>query len=274
MGMELTFKPEQRFVFAVIIAPFAILAKHSDLPVNRRRQRLSLGKFSNGMWYIGQRVVCVNDRFPSQILDWASKLPRNGQIYTVQSIISGVCLYTRRRPTLGFFLSELPTLEDRLAFRADRFAPILEKLEEACQQRLSEVTSPVPLGVSVYAEQTRGALQVAPQLAPSRSKRRTTMRERLENAAIRTAVLRAAAQERRKAGFNLFGRGYEPRITLDHSVAAILRGLDVPRVFISGYGANYFYPRRVFVTAMRSLERKFGRSPIAVAHIVYRVRDE
>jgi hypothetical protein len=100
------------------------------------------------------------------------------------------------------------------------------------------------------------------------------MRERLENAAIRTAVLRATAHERRKGGFNLFGRGYEPRVTLGRSVAAILRGLDVPRVFISGYGANYFYPRRIFVKAMRTLERKFGRSPIAVAHIVYRVRDE
>ena len=100
------------------------------------------------------------------------------------------------------------------------------------------------------------------------------MRERLENAAIRKAVLRAAVHERLKSGFNLFGRGYEPRITLDHSVAAILRGVDVPRVYISGYGANYYYPRRVFMTAMRSLKRKFGRSPIAVAHIVYRVRDE
>src|SRR6266481_1743937 len=100
------------------------------------------------------------------------------------------------------------------------------------------------------------------------------IRERLENAAIRTAVVKAAAQERRKAAFNLFGRGYEPRVTLDRSVAAILRGLDVPRVFIGGYGANFFYPRRVFLTAMRGLKRKFGRSPIAVAHIVYRVRED
>jgi len=80
------------------------------------------------------------------------------------------------------------------------------------------------------------------------------MKARLENAAIRKAVLKAAAQERRKAAFNLFGRGYEPRVTLDRSVAAILR--------------------RVFATAMRSLKRKFGRSPIAVAYKVYRVRDE
>ena len=235
---------------------------------------MSLGKFSNGMWYIGQRVVCVNDRFPSQILDWASNLPRNGQIYTVQSIISGVCLYTRQRPTLGFFLHELPTLH--LAFRADRFAPLLEKLDEACQRRVSALTSPIPprLPVSVYAVQTRGALQVAPQLAPARSKKRVSMRARLENAAIRKAVLRAVAHEQRKAPFMLFGRGHEPRVTLCRSVAGILRGLDVPRVFISGYGANYYYPRRVFVTAMRSLKRKFDRSPLALAHKVYRVCDE
>ena len=230
---------------------------------------MSLGKFSNGMWYIGQRVVCVNDRFPSQILDWASKLPRNGQIYTVQSIISGVCLYTRRRPTLGFFLHELPTLQNRLAFRSDRFAPLLEKLDEACQRRVSALTSPVPLGVSVSAGPMRSG-QVAPQLAPARSKKRVSMKARLENAAIRKAVLKAAAQERRKAAFDLFGRGYEPRITLDRSVAAILRGLDVPRIFISGYGANYFYPRRVFVTATKILKKTLHRSPIVVAHIVYR----
>jgi len=156
-----------------------------------------------------QRVVCINGRFPQQILEWASNLPREGQTYSIRSIEIGRCLYTRR-VTVGLFLLELPTLQDRLAFRADRFAPLLETLDEACQRRVSALTSPVPLGVSVYAVQTRRGLRVAPQLAPSRSKGRATMRERLENAAIRKAVLRAAAYERRKAGFNLFGRGYAP----------------------------------------------------------------
>src|SRR5438445_13348315 len=135
MGLRLT--PARRFAFAGTIGLFANLAKCSGWRVSHRRQKLNLGKFSNGMWYIGQRVVCVNDRFRSQILDWASNLPRNGQIYTIKSIISGACLHTRRRPTLGFFLHELPTLEDRLAFRADRFAPLLERLDEACQSRVS-----------------------------------------------------------------------------------------------------------------------------------------
>src|SRR5437773_1469845 len=177
------------------------------------------------LWSIGQRVVCINGRFPQQILEWASNLPREDQTYTIRSIEIGRCLYTRR-VTVGLFLHELPTLEDRLAFRADRFAPLLEKLDEACQIRLSEVTSPVPprLPVSISACANAGSFGRTTACA-SRSKRRATMRERLENAAIRKAVLRAASHERRKASFHLFGRDHEPRINVDRSVAAILRGL-------------------------------------------------
>jgi hypothetical protein len=60
---------------------------------------------------------CINDSFPVQILEWASNLPRNGQIYTIQSITWGICLYTRRRPTLGIFLHELPNPPHGLGFR-------------------------------------------------------------------------------------------------------------------------------------------------------------
>ena len=208
-----------------------------------------------------------------QILEWASKLPRYGETYTIRSIEIGLCLYSRRL-TVGFHLHELSTIEDRLAFRADRFASLVEKFDQACQAKALELTLPAPVSPPMLVPATNGAQNVQVCLPVSRLRRRLGQRERLQNAAIRKAVLKAAAQERRKAAFNLFGRGYEPRVTLDRSVAAILRGLDVPRVFIGGYGANYFYPRRVFLTAMRSLKRKFGRSPIAVAHIVYRVRDD
>lgn len=233
------------------------------------------------MWFIGQKVVCVNDRFPIQILEWASNLPRKGRIYTICWIGRGPSIYfafcAGRAPGergLGFELEELPN--GKFAFFAERFAPLVDKLDQACQRRMSALTSPLQpeSPVLVSAVQTRPALQIARQVAPARFKRRGSKGASLENAAIRKAVLRAAAQERRKATFRLFGHGHEPRVSLDPSVAAILRGLDVPRVFISGYGANYYYPRRVFAKAMTSLKRKFGRSPIAVAHIVYRVRDE
>ena len=35
---------------------------------------------------IGSKVVCVDDRFPIQILEWASNIPRRGGIYTVRQI--------------------------------------------------------------------------------------------------------------------------------------------------------------------------------------------
>jgi hypothetical protein len=92
----------------------------------------------------------------------------------------------------------------------------------------------------------------------------------LDNAAIRKAVLKAVTQERSKAAFTLFGRGHEPRISLSVSVAAVLRDLNIPRVHIRSYGANYHYPRRVFVTAVKILRKKLGRSPIVAAHKVYR----
>ena len=41
---------------------------------------------NNTSFFPGQRVVCINDRFPIQILEWASNLPRKGQIYTIQSV--------------------------------------------------------------------------------------------------------------------------------------------------------------------------------------------
>jgi hypothetical protein len=87
-------------------------------------------------------------------------------------------------------------------------------------------------------------------------------------------VLRAAAQEQRKCEFRLFGRGHESRVSLSVAVAAVLRGLDIPRVYISGFGANYYYPRRVFAAAIRILKKKLGRSPIALSDLnVYWICD-
>lgn len=94
---------------------------------------------------------------------------------------------------------------------------------------------------------------------------------KLENAAIREAVLQAVAQEQSKCEFRLFGRDHEPRVSLSASVAAILRGLDIPRAYIGGFGANYYYPRRVFAAAIRILKKKWGRSAIVMGYCVYRI---
>jgi hypothetical protein len=96
------------------------------------------------MWFIGQKVVCINDRFPIQILEWASNLPRNGQIYTIHRMGPGSSIYTGER-TFGFELEELPN--GKFAFFAERFAPLVDKLDQACQRNALELTEchPVPL---------------------------------------------------------------------------------------------------------------------------------
>jgi hypothetical protein len=63
----------------------------------------------------------------------------------IKSITWGICLYTRRQPTLGFFLHELRNFPHGMCFRADRFAPLLEKHDEACQAKALELIAPSPL---------------------------------------------------------------------------------------------------------------------------------
>jgi hypothetical protein len=92
---------------------------------------------------------------------------------------------------------------------------------------------------------------------------RTTRRQELEqrrlNESIRAVLLKAAQFERDKAPFRLSGRGHEARVSLCLRLAAIVRGLELPRVYISGYGPKHFYPQRVFCHAANVLKRQFGR---------------
>jgi hypothetical protein len=44
-------------------------------------------------------------------------------------------------------------------------------------------------------------------------------------------------------------------------MAGILRGCSIPRVSISGYGANNYYPERIFTTAAIAIAAKIGLSP-------------
>ena len=82
---------------------------------------------------------------------------------------------------------------------------------------------------------------------------------RWENAAIRQAVLRAAAQEQRKCEFKLFGRGHESRVTLSVSLAPILRGLDIPRVYVSGTAQTI----SILPVSLRRLSESLKRSGAA-----------
>ena len=59
--------------------------------------------------------------------------------------------------------------------------------------------------------------------------------------------------------FSLKGRGSEARCTFDRRLAAYLRGVDIPHVVISGFGANKHYPRRLVNRAADILNRSLGR---------------
>ena len=77
---------------------------------------------------------------------------------------------------------------------------------------------------------------------------------------IREELLEAVKKEEGIEPFDLWGRGHEPRVTLDRQLAAILKGLDLPRVEISGYGANNYYPKRIFTTAQKRLNKRIEES--------------
>jgi hypothetical protein len=81
---------------------------------------------------------------------------------------------------------------------------------------------------------------------------------------IRTQVLVAVEAESRIASFNLSGRGHEPRVTLNRRLAAVLRGQNIPSVYISGFGANSHYPRRIFLRAEKSIKKIIPNSPLTI----------
>ncbi len=92
----------------------------------------------------GQRVVCVDDRFPKWVVEFFNQLPIKGCTYTIRD----VCL--RRETmrgsdsaTIALLLEELrnpadPTHkgEEELAFKSERFAP-LEEIEVEEEAELS-----------------------------------------------------------------------------------------------------------------------------------------
>lgn len=101
------------------------------------------------MFQNGQRVVCIDDRFEPWVYDLFKSLPRKDQVYTVRSVRPG-----RSNPTFEvdddanlnitgaefdilLLLNELhnpddphSTIKQELGFRAERFAPLEEDLEE------------------------------------------------------------------------------------------------------------------------------------------------
>ncbi len=82
---------------------------------------------------LDQKVACINDRFPIQVLEWGSNLPKRGGVYTITDIEIVDAYQGPRGPAL--LLAELKNPGDRLWFAPQRFVA----LEPASRRNLATV---------------------------------------------------------------------------------------------------------------------------------------
>jgi hypothetical protein len=88
------------------------------------------------MFLPGQKVVCVDDKFPLGIEKLYTALPREGETYTVRDIVPG-CDFNAEPGEVAVYLIELRNPANKLGiergFKAERFAPLdtIEEIEEA-----------------------------------------------------------------------------------------------------------------------------------------------
>lgn len=73
---------------------------------------------------VGQRVICINDRFHPSVSEWGDALPKLNRIYSVKKASRNPCGVTG---VYGFavLLTELNNPNDRLHFNAERFKPFV-----------------------------------------------------------------------------------------------------------------------------------------------------
>lgn len=92
---------------------------------------------------VGQRVVCVDDKFPDGIGQIYDELPVEGEVYRIRDVVLGinykgepgeVCLYLEE---LNNPLSKTPPHPER-GFNAERFRPLEEDEEEMEEEAVKE----------------------------------------------------------------------------------------------------------------------------------------
>jgi hypothetical protein len=86
------------------------------------------------MFINGQKVVCIDDKFPSQILNTYTALPKEGAVYVVRGMAPGNDL--QLNPELTVYLvglhnpcSDCPPHRE-WGFKAERFRPLDEMTEQ------------------------------------------------------------------------------------------------------------------------------------------------
>lgn len=93
------------------------------------------------MFTQGQKVVCVNDRFPLWVRKQYTLLPKEGVTYTVREVFVGRKKWTGGEGEVGVLLFELhnppdPRHKDKqeLGLDANRFAPLRVTDEEIVEE--------------------------------------------------------------------------------------------------------------------------------------------
>ncbi|MBM3861910.1 MAG: hypothetical protein FJ395_19985 [Verrucomicrobia bacterium] len=92
-------------------------------------------------WSVGQKVICIDDRFPPAIIDWCDHLPIAGHVYTIRAIQAGHDSFTGRS-NLGFLLVEIVNPKSAWGCEAGfchyRFVPWLDVASETERQNAGE----------------------------------------------------------------------------------------------------------------------------------------
>jgi hypothetical protein len=95
----------------------------------------------------GQRVVCIDDKFPKWVVEFYEQLPVKGETYTIREVcLRRETLKGSDAATVALLLEELQNPEDpthvekeELAFRSERFAPLEEVTEYAEEESFMAV---------------------------------------------------------------------------------------------------------------------------------------
>lgn len=95
------------------------------------------------MFSVGQRVRCINGSFSYNALDWASRFPVRGAVYTIRGIAPQPG-YLDRRMSLAVWLVEIvnPPLTDGVepSFCVSRFR-VMEEVAREVSRNHAEVES-------------------------------------------------------------------------------------------------------------------------------------
>ena len=99
------------------------------------------------MFDVGQKIVCVDDRFPKTVSDLYDALPKEGTVYVVRDVVQGQTLKLSRTVTILLvgLVGNINGHGIENGFNAKRFVP----LEEYRQKQQARKFKKKPLTVEV-----------------------------------------------------------------------------------------------------------------------------